>query len=279
MQSAQFQLHARIEERHWWFVARRQIVRRLVREVLPPSRATTIVDVGCGTGANLASLAGDYNCVGIDTSGEAVRLAAERFPQVRFLHGYAPQDLGEVVDEAKLVMMMDVLEHVPDDFALLSSMLAATQPGTYFLLTVPADMALWSQHDVSFGHYRRYTVERLRQAWAGLPVTPLVVSPYNARLYGMVKLIRALNQRRGEAAGIAGTDFRQPAGPLNALLTRTFAGESQRLVNLLHGRRQAPYRRGVSLLALLYREHGQFEVRTRPDWLAADPHDPAVAIS
>ena len=39
---------------------------------------------------------------------------------------------------------------------MLSGLLAAAAPGAYFLLTVPADESLWSEHDESFGHYRRY---------------------------------------------------------------------------------------------------------------------------
>ena len=75
MQHDQFQLHAQIEDRHWWFVGRRKIIRRLVAEVVRPSTEAIVVDVGCGTGGNLAALAGRYRCIGIDTSDEAIRLA------------------------------------------------------------------------------------------------------------------------------------------------------------------------------------------------------------
>src|SRR6202035_1680768 len=125
MQSAQFQLHAEIEQRHWWFIARRRILRAMVERLVPPSPTATVIDVGCGTGANLAALADDYRCVGIDTSAEAIELARRRFPQVQFLTGFAPADVpAETLAAARLVLMTDVLEHVPDDYALLSNMLA-----------------------------------------------------------------------------------------------------------------------------------------------------------
>ena len=63
MQTAQFALHAELEDRHWWFRGRRAIVRRLVHRAFPPADGRAIVDVGCGTGANLADFAGPY---GID---------------------------------------------------------------------------------------------------------------------------------------------------------------------------------------------------------------------
>ena len=109
MQSAQFQLHADIEERHWWFLARRRILRNVVAQVLPPSPDTIVIDVGCGTGANIAAFAGEYRCVGIDTSAEAIDLARRRFANVQFIRGFAPADLGSLIGEAGLVLMMDVL--------------------------------------------------------------------------------------------------------------------------------------------------------------------------
>jgi SAM-dependent methyltransferase len=253
MQSAQFQLHADIEERHWWFVARRQIMRRMIREVLPPSPETTVLDVGCGTGGNIAALAEDYRCIGIDTSSEGIELAARRFPRVRFMCGMAPDGVGGSMSDVRLILLMDVLEHVEDDVGLLSRLTYSANPGTYFLITVPADPGLWSRHDEAFGHYRRYEPHVLAKLWEKLPLTPLFMSHFNSRLYPLVKLARTISRLRGETAGMSGTDFREPRQPLNGIFERIFAGESKRLTNAMHGRRSG-YRRGVSLMALLRRD-------------------------
>lgn len=270
MQTEQFQLHAEIEERHWWFVARRRIVRGLVGRVLPPSPDATIVDVGCGTGANIAALADEYRCVGIDTSGEAIRFARERFPAVQFLVGHAPGDLGPIGSEARLFLLMDVLEHVEDDFAMFSELLGALEPGSHLLITVPADPSLWSEHDESFGHYRRYDQERLAGVWADLPATPLLVSYFNTRMYALVRAVRAWNRLRGRASGRAGTDFWMPPGPLNRLLEATFAGEARALERALEGHHTQRYQRGASLVALLRREPGGINTRSKPDDTGAD---------
>jgi SAM-dependent methyltransferase len=274
MQTAQFELHARIEERHWWFVARRRIMRSVVEKVLKPDGSSTVVDVGCGTGANLAALADGYRCVGIDTSPEAIELAARRFPSVQFLCGMAPGDLGEVVDTARLYLLMDVMEHVHDDFELLSELLAAAAPGSCFLITVPAHLSLWSPHDVAFGHYRRYDRDRLMAVWKGLPVSVKLCSYYNARLYPLVRSIRAVNRLLRRSSGAEGTDFKLPAPAINQFLEQTFAGESRTLLDVLDGKRRQGYRTGVSLMALIQREPGKIQVRQKPDFIAADLYNP-----
>jgi 2-polyprenyl-3-methyl-5-hydroxy-6-metoxy-1,4-benzoquinol methylase len=276
--TAQFQLHADVEERHWWFTARREILCRLVRAVAPAGQGATVVDVGCGTGANLAALASDYRCVGIDTSAEGIQLAQTRFPHVEFLHGFAPGDLGDVVRHIDVLLLTDVLEHVPDDFRLLSELLAAVPVGAHLIVTVPADEALWSPHDEAFGHYRRYDFPRFTRVWDDLPVTTRLVSALNSRLYPVVKGVRALNRLRGQSHGAAGTDFRVPAGPVNSLLRRTFAGESAVLLDVLDGRRQRGYRRGVSLMAVLRRDEGQITPRNKSDNVPADLHAPRTHV-
>ncbi len=273
MQTDQFQLHAEIENRHWWFCGRRRIVRQLLAEIAPPQTGRRVVDVGCGTGANIASLADAYACHGIDPSAEGIALARRRFPAVQFTCGLAPDAFGPEERDADVMLAMDVMEHVPDDFTFASSLLGALKPGGHLLVTVPADESLWSPHDENFGHYRRYTRQRLERVWRDLPVTPLLVSHYMARLLPAVRTIRRLNRLRGRSAGAAGTDFTMPPAWVNAVLERTFAGEAARLVATMREPARA-YRSGVSLIAILRREPGDVMPRSRPADVAADRHQP-----
>ena len=252
----------------------------MVGQLFPPSPETTIIDVGCGTGANLASLTGEYRCVGIDTSADAIRLAQERFPQTEFILGRAPDDLGKTIGEARMVLMMDVLEHVPDDFSLFSAVAAAVRPSTYLLITVPADLRLWSGHDESFGHYRRYDARRLAKIWEGLHIEPVMVSYFNRRLHPVIKSMRTWNRWRGagKVSGRAGTDFALPPTGMNRLLENIFAGESRTLCRTLKTGRGG-YRKGVSLMAVLRRLDGHFDEREKPASIEPDYFDPAAAAS
>ncbi len=273
MRTDLFRLHAELEERHWWFCGRRRILRALVTGVAPPAADRLVVDVGCGTGANIAAFAPDYECLGVDPAPEAIAFARARFAGVRFVRGVAPDDVAGELGRATVLLLTDVLEHVRDDFALLSGILAALPPGAHVLLTVPALPALWSAHDVAFGHFRRYDAARLAALWEGLPVQARLLSFCNARLYPAVRGVRVLSRLRGEASGRAGTDLSLPPAPLNRWLTGVFAGEATRLLAAVDGGGR-PYRSGVSLLALLRRVPGVITPRAKPAGLAADPRDP-----
>jgi hypothetical protein len=182
---------------------------------------------------------------------------------VHFTCGLAPAAFGPEERDADVMLEMDVMEHVPDDFLFASRLLAALKPGGHLLITVPADAALWSAHDEAFGHYRRYDRQRLERVWRDLPVTPLLVSHAMARLYPLVRAVRGWNRLRGRAAGQAGTDFTLPSRPINAALERLLAGESPRLVAAMRDPARA-YPRGVSLIAILRREPGTIETARRP---------------
>ncbi len=252
MDPALFDLNAEIEQSHWWFSARRDIMRTVLARAMP-LQSQVVIDIGCGTGANIASLADQCECVGIDPSGVAIEHARRRFPEVRFLHGVAPKGLGDFADRADAFLLMDVLEHVEDDRRLLVEVVDSLRPGGHILITVPADMRLWTEHDVSHGHFRRYDPQMLRAVWDGLAVTELLVSPFNSRLYPIVRVARTLSKRRGHAGGEEGSDLSMPIRPANAALRRLFRGETRRLVSALDGATRV-YRRGVSLIAVLRRE-------------------------
>ena len=274
MKSDLFALHADIEERHWWFVARRAIVRRLARLVVPPSRDSLVIDIGCGTGANAAAFATDYSCLAIDTSRDAVAAASRRYPDVSFVCGQAPSSIPAAMGRAALFLLTDVLEHVADDFAVLSAILGEARPGAHVLITVPAHERLWSEHDTSFGHYRRYDRARLAAVWQGLPVSVRLLSFFNTRLYPIVRTVRSVSRLRGRASGRSGTDFRMPPASINRALQAVFAGELRRLQKAVDQPNDPGYGRGVSLIALLRRESGGLTPRTRPASIPIDLHQP-----
>lgn len=224
----------------------------LGERVLP--RNGVVIDIGCGTGANLAAFGASHERVGVDPDPEAIRAASTRYPELDFRRGAAPGTVADVLPRANLVLMTDVLEHVREDRDLLASIVDLMPPAAHVLLTVPADPTLWSPHDTSFGHFRRYTPETFRAIWSDLPVSERVVGPWNRRLYYPIRAARWLSRKTGRAAGIRGSDFFMLPRPLNRALTALLAGEGAALVEVLDGGAGAVSGRGVSLVAVLRKQ-------------------------
>jgi SAM-dependent methyltransferase len=269
-----FERQAALEDRHWWFTGRRAILRAITHRLLPPHAGGTLLDVGCGTGGNLGALAPGYRAAGLEPSPVAIQIARQRFPSVTFVQGDDPALLRPFARTPCHVLLNDVLEHVPDDFLLFSRLVALLPVGATVLLTVPAETALWSPHDLALSHYRRYSVDRLRRVWKGLPVRERLVSPCNSRLYPFARLHRAVAAWRALGGPGGEADLALPIAPVNRLLAAVFASEQRRLLRSLGGDGRPAFWRGVSLLAVLERLPGALVPRGRPPDVPADPHPP-----
>lgn len=221
-----------VEDRHWWFTARREIIQSLISEIAADGAA--VLDIGCGTGFMLEALVPRYDAWGLEPDAQ---VRARVRPSVRDrVHAGHTDDLGALGSRRfDVVLLLDVLEHVEDDLGALTSAQAALAPGGKMILTVPADPTLWSDHDERNGHYRRYTEASLRALLVSAGLTSTLCTHFNSRLYPLARLHR----RRGASAS---AELRLPRAPVNALCRKIFAGERHHL--------RRGYRRGLSLLAV-----------------------------
>ncbi|MCM8594550.1 bifunctional 2-polyprenyl-6-hydroxyphenol methylase/3-demethylubiquinol 3-O-methyltransferase UbiG [Accumulibacter sp.] len=150
--------------RHWYYRSKASAVIRL----LGRAPVSTVIDVGAGSGFFSRYLlchtsAREAWC--IDTS--YTREEDDR-------EGEKPIHFRRVAKDicADLVLVMDVLEHVDDDVALLRAYVNRVPPGARFVVSVPAFQFLWSGHDVFLGHRRRYRLRQIEEvvSRAGLTV-------------------------------------------------------------------------------------------------------------
>ena len=72
-------------------------------------------------------------------------------------------------------LLTDVLEHIEGDKVFLTEIVKEANPGSRFIVTVPAHMCLWSTHDVYLKHFRRYKKSELRTllSSSGLEITSI----------------------------------------------------------------------------------------------------------
>ncbi len=149
-----------VEGSHWWYIGRRKIISEFLRDIVNKlGRRPEIVDVGCGTGANLLLLKQFGDAKGIDVAEDALAFCRER--------GLSNVELGSAEElplpdnSVDLVTAFDVVEHLDDDLAGLREFRRVLRPDGRVLLFVPAFMFLWGLQDDVSHHRRRYTIPQL----------------------------------------------------------------------------------------------------------------------
>jgi len=230
------------EDTYWWFRARRDLVRLvLARHV--PQQLGLVVDVGCGTGATLPILARHGRVLALDRAPEALAYCRSRCPQRWLVQADALRlPLGD--RSANLITALDLLEHVDDDAAAAAGFARALAPGGWLLVTVPAYMRLWSEHDVALDHRRRYSRPQLVRLMRGAGLEPVLCSYNITSLLAPIYLFRIANRLLGRE------NLQQPRSalhilprPLNSLFTGLVMLESRVLAH-------CPLPFGVSLVCL-----------------------------
>ena len=149
------------EESHWWFRARRAIVKTLLGHLSLPKDAL-ILEAGCGAGGNLPMLSqlGKVFAFELD---DGVRSHAQARNIGHIEAGKLPDAIPFAGTNFDLIALFDVLEHIEDDRAALQALAARLKPGGVLFLTVPAFQFLYSQHDKLHHHFRRYSRTGLKQ--------------------------------------------------------------------------------------------------------------------
>lgn len=144
---------------HWYYISKA----RAIKSLIGPEPVASLLDVGAGSGVFSRILvedgaAGKATCVDPNYAEEWI--GARRADRIAYRRSV------ETVD-APLVLMIDVIEHVDDDVALIADYAKRAKAGTRFVISVPAFDFLWSSHDEFLEHRRRYTLETLTAAVEG----------------------------------------------------------------------------------------------------------------
>jgi SAM-dependent methyltransferase len=151
-------------ERHWWWRAREHAVIATLEELTAGRGSGPILDIGCGDGLFFDQLRRFGEPEGLEPDATIVTDAGRaRGPihTVPFDQNFAP---GR---RYRLIVMLDVLEHLDDDRAALARVHELLEPGGHAVITVPAFRALWTRHDDINHHRTRYTRRTLQAALAG----------------------------------------------------------------------------------------------------------------
>jgi SAM-dependent methyltransferase len=230
---------AEIDQLHWWYRARRDILSDLIRRKIALPAGARILEVGCGTGHNLDMLKafGRVDAIEVDPAARAI--AAARLGH-DVLDAPLPALTGVPDAAYDLIAILDVIEHIDEDRAGLESLARKLKPGGRILITVPAFPWMWSAHDVVNHHKRRYTRKTLRALVADAGLRLDMMSWFNSLLFPLA----AASRLAGRLTGKTDSDDTLPPRPVNALFEWIFGLERYALGRL-------PLPPGVSLVAIV----------------------------
>jgi SAM-dependent methyltransferase len=238
MERVVYRQMAELDQRHWWYRARRDVIAALIRRRVRPPANAHILEIGCGTGHNLAML-GAFGHVDALELDEEMRGFAEQRLGRSVMSAPLPEMAGVPDRSYDLIGAFDVIEHIDDDHASVASIAAKLKPGGKFVMTVPAHQWMWSAHDVVNHHKRRYSKAGLRALIESSPLRLEAIGYFNSLLFPAAVAERLASKARGKDDA----DLTLPSPPLNAALERAFAAERH-----LIGRVPLPV--GLSLFAV-----------------------------
>jgi len=159
MDETYVRLYPDLELHHFWWKVRRRLVGLLISNRVDLTRCS-VLDIGCGSGVTMEYLsdAGASAVRGIEIDPLALR-PDSAINDLIVLGDLLELDIDETFD---IVVMLDVLEHIEDDMSALAKVRSCMSRDGVLILTVPAYGWLWSSHDVTNAHFRRYSARQLR---------------------------------------------------------------------------------------------------------------------
>lgn len=183
-----------LERNHWWFKVRARIILFLIDKSLAdnPKDGLKILNVGAATGSTSEILSKYGQVTSLEFDKDCCDFAKNNL-NLDIING-SVLELPFATQSFDLVCAFDVIEHVDDDFTAVTEMKRVCKNGGLVVVTVPAYMSLWSQHDVVNQHFRRYTQKNLLQLFDKIELKPNTNTYFNTLLFLPIFVFRIIGK-------------------------------------------------------------------------------------
>jgi SAM-dependent methyltransferase len=230
MRPDEYRVMFEIEDAYWWYRGVRALLTRWLAHYAPPR--AKILDVGCGTGANLKMLQEYGTAIGVDISEQALAFCRARgIPRDRTFLASAT-DLPFPDSQFDLAISFDVICNIADDARAFSQVARVLKPGARFIVGLPAYPWLWGEHDVAVGHQRRYDARGVREKMTAAGFEIERVTYANAFLLPLIAAMRLTVRRAPSNGDPVRSDLVPLPRVMNALLAAVFTAEMRAVARL-----------------------------------------------
>lgn len=213
-----------IEKELWWFVARRDMIKRILRSI-GLRKDARILDVGCSGGLLISELKkeGYQDVSGIDLSKEAIKICKSSGIKDALVRDACYTGMGD--SSFDVVIASDILEHIRDDRKAIAEWRRILKKGGRLIIFVPAFMLLYGSHDRANRHFRRYNWPALKRLIEGSGFAVERHSCWNILLFFPTLMMRLMKKFLGDSG--AGDEFIALPKKLNRFATNLLKAENR----------------------------------------------------
>ncbi|MFH0788807.1 MAG: methyltransferase domain-containing protein [Pseudomonadota bacterium] len=229
MLDSEYETMYQLEDRHWWFVSKRNFVKTVLDQFLK-GQGSNVLDVGSGTGGMLKLLSSYGRVFGIELHRQACELSRRR-DNPFIIQGNAHQ-LPFKKESFDLITLFDVLyhQHVLDDETIIRQLHDLLVPGGLLMITDSAFEFLKSRHDLAVMARHRYTLGELRDKLTRCHFTVLKRTYLFCSIFPAVVIARWLGKiLLAFSTPKIHSDLKLTPPALNRLLVKIHTWEGKRL--------------------------------------------------
>lgn len=225
MELKEYQQLYELGNNHFWFVGRKMIVNRLMKQMNELS-SPLILDVGCGTG-DMSELLNNYGrTISMDSSSIALGFCQMR--QLQYLSQGSIMNLPFKEKRIDLLTSFDTLSHssVTDPKVAIDEFNRVLKDGGYILIMDVACGLLKSGHDVVYETRERYNKRQIRALLENAGFTILKISYANFFLFPVIFLMRTIRRLFDNSKNELKSDLRTVPHLINLCLINLIKIES-----------------------------------------------------
>jgi SAM-dependent methyltransferase len=213
-----FDWYAIAREDHFWFRSRMDAFFSFSKKFVSLKEPLDVLEIGCGNGLVRRQIEkkSSWKTEGADISLDALKLNTGLKGKT-YLYNIHEKNPG-FENRFDVVILFDVLEHIPDTQAFLASCLFHLKKGGFLFLNVPALNQYKSDYDKAVGHIRRYNKKMMEKEFAPFDAEVAAQRYWALSLVPALVLRKKIVRQKGDIKAVVEKGLNPPNKLINSIL-------------------------------------------------------------